>query len=41
MQRVDACHSPLAGTAMRERTGSRIDCGNEKNLGKVQETGKH
>lgn len=40
-QRVDACHSSLAGTAMRERTGSTTDCGNDKNLDKAQETGKH
>jgi len=38
---VDPSHSSLVETAMRERTGSGIDHGNEKNLAKVQETGKH
>lgn len=40
-QREDPCHSSLVGTAMRERTGSRMNCRNKKNLCKVQETGKH
>lgn len=33
---VDPYHSTLVGTAMRERTGSRVNCGDEKNLGRVQ-----